>query len=69
MPFNHRTDTAGGVFESADVPGPVFSEPIEYGEILKIIRSDRFKQLAAAAEKQARALDAARNGRPAATAS
>ncbi len=65
MPFNHRTDTAGGVFESADVAGPVFSEPIEYGEILKIIRSDRFKQLAAAAEQQARALHAARNGRPA----
>jgi hypothetical protein len=68
MPFNHRNDTAGGVFEAADVPGPVLSEPIEYGEILKIVRSDRFKELVAAAEKQARALDAARNGRPAAAA-
>jgi hypothetical protein len=65
MPFNHRNDTAGGVFEAADVPGPVFSEPIEYGEILKIVRSDRFKQLLAAADEQARTLDAARNGRPA----
>jgi hypothetical protein len=65
MPFNHRTDTAGGVFESADVAGPVFSEPIEYGEVLRIISSDRFKQLRAAAEERARALDAARNSRPA----
>jgi hypothetical protein len=65
MPFNRRNDTAGPVFESADVAGPVFSEPIEYGEIRKIIESDRFKQLRAAAEQQARALDAARNGRPA----
>jgi hypothetical protein len=65
MPFNRRNDTSGGVFESADVAGPVLSEPIEYDEIQKIVRSDRFKQLRAAAEKQARALDAARNGRPA----
>jgi hypothetical protein len=65
MFFNHRTDTAGPVFESADVAGPVLTEPIEYDEILKIVRSDRFKQLVAAAERQARALDAARNGRPA----
>ena len=65
MPFNHRNDTAGGVFESADVAGPVLTEPIEYGEILKIIESDRFKQLRAAADQRARAMDAARNGRPA----
>jgi hypothetical protein len=65
MPFNHRNDTAGGVFESADVAGPVFSQPIDHDEVVKIIRSDRFKQLVAAAERQARALDAARNGRPA----
>jgi hypothetical protein len=69
MPFNHRTDTAGGVFESADVPGPVLSEPVEHAELLKIISSDRFKQRLAAAEKQARALHAARNGRSAAAAS
>ena len=65
MPFNRRNDTAGGVIESADVAGPVLSEPIEYDEVVKIMRSDRFKQLLAAAGEQARALDAARNGRPA----
>lgn len=65
MPFNHRNDTAGGVFESADVPGPVFAQPIEYGEVVEIVASDRFKQLVAAAEQQARAIHAARNGRPA----
>jgi hypothetical protein len=65
MPFNHRNDTAGGVFEAADVPGPVLTEPIDHGEILKIIASDRFKQLRAAAEQQARAMHATRNGRPA----
>ena len=65
MPRNAHTDTAGGIFEAADVPGPVFSQPIEHGEVLKIIASDRFKQLRAAAEQQARAMHAARNGRPA----
>jgi hypothetical protein len=65
MPFNRRNDTAGGVVESADVAGPVLSEPIEYDDVVKITRSDRFKQLLAAAGEQARALDAARNGRPA----
>jgi hypothetical protein len=65
MPFNHRNDTAGGVVESADVAGPVLTEPIEYGEILKLVRSEGFKQRLAAAEQQARAMDAARNGRPA----
>ena len=52
MPLNGNTDTAGGVFESADVPGPVLAERIEHGEVVKIIGSDRFKQLRAAAKQR-----------------
>ena len=68
MPFHAHTDTTGGIFESADVPGPVFAQRIEYGEVVKIIGSDRFKQLRAAAQQQERTLRAARAGRSAAAA-
>jgi hypothetical protein len=58
MPLNGNTDTAGGIFESADVPGPVLAQRIDHGEVVKIIGSDRFKQLRAAAKQRERAMSA-----------
>ena len=67
MAFNGHSDTAGGIFESADVPGPVLSQRIEHGEVLKIIGSSRFQELRKAAKAREQALYVARvHGRPAA---
>ena len=56
MPFNGRSDTAGGIFESPEVPGPVFAAPIEHAEVQAIIASERFQALLAAAKEREQAL-------------
>ncbi len=63
MPFHPNSNTAGGIFESADVPGPVLAARIDHGEVLEIIGSERFKALRAAAKQREQAMRASR-GRP-----
>ena len=60
MPFHATSDTAGGIFESADVPGPVLAARIDHGEVLEIIGSERFKALRAAAKQREQAMRASR---------
>ncbi len=64
MPFNGNSETAGGVFESPTVSGPVLASPIDHGEVQAIIASERFKALRAAAKQREQVLRAGLRGAP-----
>jgi hypothetical protein len=62
MPFSANSDTAGGIFESPEVPGPVLAARIEHGEVQAIIASERFQLLRESAKRREQALRASLRG-------
>ena len=51
---SHREPDRGSVIESAEVPGPVFTEPLDLETVKQLTASTQFKQLRALVHERMR---------------